>query len=331
MDRRRFLLTSLVGAITTPLVAEAQQATKVARVAYVLTTTPVSEMSGPDPASPPARELLKALRALGWIEGRNLILERRSAEGRFERFGDVLRELVALPCDVILTTGLRMTEEALRITSTIPIIFTNLDPVGLGVVTSLAHSGRNITGITWPGPEFVGKQLELLREAVPKARRVVVLNSSYSWTGPNGDALRAAASRLAITLFYAESGPGDYASAFAAITQQPPNAIYLGGAPWLFADRHRLIEFAIKNRLPLMGPSRFFTEAGALLSYTGKETETWARVANYVDRILRGTKVADLPIERSTQFELVVNMKTAKAIGHTFPPSLLARADEVIE
>jgi putative ABC transport system substrate-binding protein len=132
-------------------------------------------MTGPHPRHPTIRDLLKALRAIGWIEGQNLILERRSAEGRFERFGDILRELVALPCDVIMTTGAQMTAEALRIASTIPIVFTALDPIAFGVVTSLAHPGRNITGVMGTGPEFVGKQLELFREAVPKARRMAVL------------------------------------------------------------------------------------------------------------------------------------------------------------
>ena len=331
IDRRRFVLTSLAGALVAPLAAVAQQAPKIARVGYVVTTTPVAEMAGPEPRAPFIRDLLKALGALGWIEGRNLILERRSAEGQLERYGDILRELVALPCDVILTTGSRMTEEALRITSTIPIIFTGLDPINWGFVTNLARPGRNITGMMWPGSEFAGKQLELFRDAVPKARRVAVLAGSRSWKSHWGDALRAAASRLAITLFYAETGPGDYARAFAVVTQQRADAIFLGGDPWLFADRHRLIEFAIKNRLPLMRQSTPFTEAGALLSYSGNNTEYWARMANYVNRILRGAKPADLPIERSTKFDLVINLKTAKALGLTITPSLLARADQVIE
>ena len=333
MQRRAFISTLTGGLLAAPLGAEAQQAGKVARIAYVATTTPVSEMTGPDPRHPPIRQFLSALGRLGWIEGRNLIFERRSAEGRIDRFDDILRELVALPCDVIVTTGLRMTEAALRITSTIPIIFTALDPITSGVVTRLAHQGRNTTGVTGTGPEFAGKQLELFREAVPKARRVAVLTLSESWTSRSGsgDALRAAASRLAITVFYADPGPGDYARAFAAITQERADGIYLGGSPWFYADRHRLIEWAIKNRLPLRGTTRSFVEAGALIAYSGSEAEVWGRTANYVDRILRGTKVADLPIEQITKFELVINLKTAKALGLTIPQSLLGRADQVIE
>ena len=331
MERRAFLCAVTGGLLAVPLTARAQQPGKVARVAYVSTTTPVSEMTGPNPVHPPVRDLLKALRAIGWIEGQNLILERRSAEGRPERNGDILRELVALPCDVIIPTGAYMTEEALRITSTIPIVFTFLDPITLGIVTSLVGHGRNLTGVMNPGPEFAGKQLELFREAVPKARRVAVLTHPSVWNGPYGEALRVAASRLAMTLLYAESGPGDYARAFAAITAQRAEAMYVGGAAYIFANRHHIIEFAIKKRLPLMGTSTPYTEAGALFSYSGNNTEYWARMAYLIDRLLRGVKPADLPIEQLAKFELVINLKTAKALGLTVPPSVLARADQVIE
>jgi len=325
-------MVALAGSLfAAPLAAEAQQPGKVARVAIVVTTTPVSAMTGPNPVHPPVRDLLKALRALGWIEGQNLILERRSAEGRPERNGDILRELVALPCDVIITRGAPMTAEALRITSTIPIVFTFLDPITLGIVTSLVGHGRNLTGVTGTGPELVAKKLEVLREAVPKARRVAVLAPSIVWNSPEGEALRAAASRLAMTLLYAESGPGDYARAFAAITEQRAEAIFVGGGTYFFADRHQIIDFAIKKRLPLMGFTRPFTEAGALLSYGGNITEYSARTAYLVDRLLRGVKIADLPIEQIAKFELVINLKTAKALGLTIPPSLLQRADEVIQ
>jgi len=331
INRRRFLLTSLAGALAAPVGAETQQTAKVARVAYVVTTSPVSEMTGPDPRHPLTRDLLKALGALGWIEGRNLILERRSAEGRFERFGDILRELVGLPCDVIVTTGATMTEEALRITQTIPIVFTALDPIVLGFVTSLARPNRNITGVMGAGPEFEGKRLELLRQALPKARRVAVLTSANNWNSAYGEALRDAANRLGMNLLYTESGPSDYSRAFASITRQRAEAIYVAAGPYLFADRHHLIEFAATNRLPLMGQSRPFTEAGALMSYTGNQSHVWGRIASYVDRILRGAKPADLPIEQVSLFELVINLKTAKTLGLTIPPSLLARADQVIE
>jgi putative ABC transport system substrate-binding protein len=201
----------------------------------------------------------------------------------------------------------------------------------LGFVTSLARPNRNITGVMGPGPEFEAKRLELLRQALPKARRVAVLTSANNWNSAYGEAMRAAANRLGMSLLYTESGPSDYSRAFASITRQRAEAIYVAAGPYLFADRHRLIEFAAKNRLPLMGQSGPFTEAGALMSYSGDQTHFWGRTANYVDRILRGAKPADLPIEQVARFERVINLKAAKALGLTIPPSLLARADQVIE
>ena len=224
-----------------------------------------------------------------------------------------------------------MTKEALHITSTIPIVFTGLDPIAFGIVTSLVGHGRNVTGVAGPGQELEGKKLGVFREAVPKARRVAVLTASIVWNGPGGEALQSAASRLAMTLLYAESGPGYYARAFAAITEQRADAIFVGSGSYLVADRHQIIDFAIKKRLPLMGYTRPFTEAGALLSYGGNITEYRARTAYLVDRLLRGVKIADLPIEQISKFELVINLKTAKALGLTIPPSLLRRADELIQ
>jgi putative ABC transport system substrate-binding protein len=331
MDRRRFLLTSVAGALAAPLAAGAQQAGKMARVALVNTTSRISEMSGPEPSNPPTRNLLKALSAAGWVEGRNLIFERRSAEGRFERLGDILRELVGVPCDVIVTTGPAMTEEALRVTRTVPLVFTGVDPITSGFVTSLARPDRNITGMTGPGPQFEGKRLEVLREALPKIRRVAVLEQASSWGGAYGQGLRDGAAALGITLLYTESGPGDYSRAFDAIKRERPDALYIGPGPYLLADRHRIIAFAIQNRLPLFGQGSDFTDAGALLTYGVSVEEFWNRTASYVDRILRGAKVSDLPIERATKFVLRINLKTAKALGLTIPPSLLARADQVIE
>jgi len=331
INRRRFLLTSLAGALAAPVGAETQQTAKVARVAYVVTTSPVSEMTGPDPRHPLTRDLLKALGALGWIEGRNLILERRSAEGRFERFGDILRELVGLPCDVIVTTGATMTEEALRITQTIPIVFTALDPIVLGFVTSLARPNRNITGVMGAGPEFEGKRLELLRQALPKARRVAVLTSANNWNSAYGEALRDAANRLGMNLLYTESGPSDYSRAFASITRQRAEAIYVAAGPYLFADRHHLIEFAATNRLPTMFVDREYVAAGGLMSYGSNFTEQFRHAAEYVAKILKGARPGDLPVEQPTKFGLVINRKTAKALGLTIPQSLLLRADEIIQ
>jgi putative ABC transport system substrate-binding protein len=330
MNRRTFIAGS-VAVAAVPRTAQAQQAAAVRRVAYVLTTSPLSEMAGAEPAHPPTRELLSALRALGWVEGQNLIFERRSAEGRFERFGDIVRELVALRCDVIVTIGARMTQEALRVTSTVPIVMNDIDALASGIVENLARPGRNITGTTGPGPQFHGKKLELLKEALPTIRRVAVLESTERWESVVGQSQRAAALALGLTLLFAEARPNDYSRAFAVITRQRPDAVVVGPDPFLYANRHRVIDFATQNRLPLMGQSRAFTEAGALMTYAVNGQEYWRTVAGYVDRILKGAKPADLPIQQPKHFELVINLKTAKALGLTIPSSLLLRADEVIE
>jgi putative ABC transport system substrate-binding protein len=331
VNRRRFLLTSLGGALALPRLAEAQKAGKVGRVAYVVTTTPVAQMAGAKPSHPPTRYLLEELGALGWIEGQNLIVERRSAEGRFERFGAILRELVDLPCDVIVTTGQTMTEEALRVTKSVPIVITAVDPIAAKLATTIARPDRNVTGMMGPGPDFEGKKLEWLREALPQARRVAVLTAAGNWTGSYGQAMRDAAVKLRITLLYTESGPKDYARAFAAIKQERPDALFVAAGGYLFADRYSIIQFASQNRLPLFGQNRDFVQDGALLTYQGSTTAFWQRTASYVDRLLRGARTADLPIEEIDRFELVINLKTAKALGLTIPPSLLARADQVIE
>jgi putative ABC transport system substrate-binding protein len=309
VDRRRFLLTFLAATLATPA-AEAQQADKMYRVALINTTTPVSEMVGPEPQHPFTRRFIHALRALGWIEGHNFTLERRSAEGRFERFGDIVRELVGLPCDAIVTTGSAMTAEALRVTRTVPIVFTAVDAITSGLASTLAQPDRNITGVMFPGPHLDAKRLEILREAAPKIRRVAVLAQASSWAGVYGQALRDAAVTLGLTLRYVESGPNDFSRAFATIKQERLDALYLGGGPYLYASRHLIIEFATQNRLPLMGAGRDFVEAGALLNYGASVTEFWQRTATYVDRILRGAKVADLPIEQPSKFDLLINLKS---------------------
>jgi putative ABC transport system substrate-binding protein len=331
--RRRAFLYGSVTMLAAPRAGGAQQAERVRRVAYVSTAVPLSELTGPESANLSLREFLKALRVLGWIEGKNLVLERRSAEGRFERFGDILRELVNLPCDVIVTTGSTMLREAVRVTTTVPIVFHTVDPLTLGMRGgSLARPGPNVTGLAGNGPEFLAKQLEVLKEALPKARRVAVLGFRGSWdSSPYAKNLREAAAKLGMTLLHSETGPNDYTRAFAAILRDHPDAIYLTVAPYHYADRHQIIDFAKRARVPLMGNHTEFTEIGGLLSYLASFTEWWQRIAHYVDRILRGAKPADLPIEEPSKFELVINLKTAKALGLTIPPSLLARADQVIE
>jgi ABC-type uncharacterized transport system substrate-binding protein len=334
MTRVSMVALLALALLAAPLTAEAQSAGTVRRVALVFSTSPVSGMAGPEPTHPTARAFVEGLRALGYVEGQNLILERRSAEGRFERFGDIMRELVALNVDVLVTSANPVTREARRLTTTIPIVMAfSVDPVGFGLVASLARPGGNVTGLSGDaGPGLEGKQLELLKEALPKIARVALLGSRSEWESPRGQSVRAAAPALGLTLLHAESAANDYTRAFTTIARERPDALFVGAfGPELFANRQRIADFATQSRVPSMGWTRGFTEAGGLMSYGVNGPELARRAAGYVDRILKGAKPADLPVEQPTKFELVINLKTAKALGLTIPPSVLARADEVIQ
>jgi putative tryptophan/tyrosine transport system substrate-binding protein len=332
IDRRAFLAGSL-GLLAAPLAAEAQQPGKAYRVGLVFTTAPVSEMIGPDPIHPLVRSFLDELRARGYVQGRNLVFEPRSAEGKFERFREILEELVSLKVDVLVVNGNSMTQRAKEVTSVVPIvmIFVN-DPVADGLVASLARPGGNVTGVTsTAGPEIEGKRVELLKEALPKIRRVAFLGTKLDWEDPFGKSAQAAALALRITLLHAEHTPDNYTDAFARIVREHPDALLVPNTTSNFARRRLIVDFATKGRLPGMYYVRNFTEAGGLMSYGPDFRDEFRRVAVYVDGILKGAKPGDLPVEQPTKFELVINLKTAKALGLTIPSSLLGRADQVIE
>jgi putative ABC transport system substrate-binding protein len=335
MDRRRFLLTSLAGALVAPLAADAQQVGKVYRVGLIFTTSPVSEMAGLEPVHPSARAFVQGLRALGYVEGQNLILERRSADGRFERFGDIVAELVRLKADVIVTAGGLMPRAAKAVTTTVPIVMaTSDDPVGEGLVQSLARPGGNITGLTLAvGPEIEAKRLELSREMLPGASRVAYLGSKEDkdWERLPGKSLLTAAQALGVTLVLAEHAPHQFTDAFTLISRARVEALLVSPSPAAFADRALIVDFATRARLPSMFAFRQPVELGGLMSYGLNVADNFRRAAIFVDKILKGAKPADLPVEQPTKFELVINMKTAKALGLTIPPSLLARADQLIE
>ena len=334
MRRREFI--ALVGsALAWPIAARAQQAEKVFRVGLVLTTAPGSEMVGPDPIYPPTRAFVHALRDLGYIEGRNLVLERRSAEGRFERFGDIVAELVRLKVDVIVTGGNPPARAAKAVTTTVPIVAVAVaDPVADGLVQSLARPGGNVTGLTIRvGSESEAKRLQLLKEMLPGVSRVAYLGSKENkdWEGPWGESVRTAAQALSVTLALAEHTPRQYADAFTVISRARAEALFVGPGPVAYADRALIVDFATRARLPSSFAFRESVELGGLMSYGVSVVDLFRRSATYVDKILKGAKPADLPVEQPTKFELVINLKTAKALGLTVPPSLLARADEVIE
>ena len=276
----------------------------------------------------------QGMRELGYIEGKNIVIEWRFADGKFDRLPDLAAELARLPVDAIVTTGSTSTRAAKKSTTTIPIVMTNEnDPVGNGFVVSLARPAGNITGLSNLAPELSGKQLELLKEVVARLSRVAVFGTSTS--GGNALVLREtelASGALAVKLQYLDIlSPADIDAAFQAARNARAEAIIALASPVLTSHRKHLVEITLKNRLPAVYDRREFVEAGGLMTYTVSSTDLFRRSAKYVDKVLKGTKPADLPVEQPTKFELVINLKTAKQIGLTIPPNVLARADRVIK
>ncbi len=330
MDRRVFLSTLAGGLLAAPLAAEAQQAAKVARIGY---------LSPNLAASPHAPEAFRqGLRDLGYVEGRNVVIEYRDAEGKPERLPALAAELVALKVDVIVTAGGTLPALAAKqATRTLPIVFIGAaDPVTSELVTSLARPGGNVTGLSILAPELVGKCLEQLKQAVPGVSRVAVLWQPGAMDErTEKDMLKAAdiaARALGMRLHVVEArGPVDIDRAFADMTRARAGALTVLGSAMLFAERRRLADLAAKNQMPAVFPRREWVDAGGLMFYGPNAADLFRRAATYGDKILKGAKPADLPVEQPTKFELVINLKTAKALGLTVPQLLLARADEVIE
>jgi putative ABC transport system substrate-binding protein len=320
MDRRRFLLTSLAGAIAAPLAAEAQQGGQVARIGVLAVSAAAF--------SPRIEAFRKGLREHGYVEGKNIVFEYRDAEGKLDRLPDLAAELVALNVAVIVTASPPAVRAAKKATSTIPIVFAAVgDPVAMGLVKSLARPGQNITGLSVLAPELDGKRLELLKEAVPKTSRVAVLFGE----SPRKE-LEIAAQGLGIQLIsFQVRELVDIEPAFETARKENVHALLTSPSPLLNTVRERVVELAARNRLPAMYGGPEFVEAGGLMSYAPSYVDLFRRAAIYVDKILRGAKPADLPVEQATKFELVINLKTAKALGLTIPSSLLARADQIIE
>ncbi len=276
-----------------------------------------------------AETLRQSLRELGYIDGRNVVLEIRETEGRAERLDDLASELARLKVDVIVATYPAAVFSAKRATATIPIVMVNTpDPVQLGLVASLARPGGNITGLTTLSVDLSVKQLELLKEAVPRASRIAVLwNPDNPWHPVTVKGLREGGRSLGVQLQTLQvRGPSEFDNAFQAMTRERARAVLVLADPMTFVHRTRLANLAVKHRLPLMGGPRGYTEAGGLMSYWADGTELSRRAASYVDRILKGARPDDLPIEQPTKYELVVNLKTAKALALTIPPSLLLLA-----
>jgi putative ABC transport system substrate-binding protein len=320
----------VVALLAVPLAANAQPAGKVYRLGYLSTGSPTATYVRPLEA------FREGLRELGWVEGRNLVIEYRFAEGRTDRLPGLAEELVGLKVDVIAAGPTPATMAARNATRTIPIVGMGLtEPVAIGLVASLARPGGNVTGVTYSADTAIfGKQLELLKEVVPKVRRVAALTNP---TGTPAHSLmlsnvQVAARSLGLELQVHEARePGAFDGAFAAMVKERAAALWVFGDPMFFLHRARLADLSLKNRLPSMSTQWQWVEAGGLMSYGPSLPDLWRRGATYVDKLLRGAKPADLPIEQPTKFELVINLKTAKALGLTIPPSLLQRADEVIQ
>lgn len=328
MNRRTWLAGSLI-LLSRPLVADAQPLVKQFRIGI---------LSGSAPTSPEAANvwggLFQGLRELGYVEGQNIVIEGRYYEDRVERLPALAAELVQLQVDVIVAGTAPAPETAKRATSTIPIVMANHpDPVGSGLVASLARPGGNVTGLSLITPELRGKQLQLLKEVVPGLSRVAVLSNP---TVPTH--LREfreadiAAQSLKLTLQIVEArAPGELAGAFSAATKERAGALMNLGGSMFFAHRARIVELAAKSRLPAIYPVREYAEVGGLMTYGVNLRESFRRAAGYVDRILKGAKAGDLPIEQPTRFELIIHAKAAKALRLTIPSLMLARADQIIE
>jgi ABC-type uncharacterized transport system substrate-binding protein len=328
MKRRTFLYGLMLGTLSTPRAAEAQQAGKVSRIGILSASYP----------SPPSestwRGFYEGLRDLGWTVGRDLVVERRYAEGRLDRLPALVQDFIGLNVDVIVTFGPNTIRPAWEATRTIPIVMIagSADPVQAGFVTSLARPGGNVTGVaSAAGAELGGKSLEILKEVFPRLSRVTILTDGLSsqivdraWE----DASRQLGVRLERSMI---QDPTELEATMAAISRQRPEAVYVRMGGILYTSRTHLAALALARRLPTFATLRELPEAGGLFSYGPSIGAIYRRGAYYVDKILRGAKPADLPVEQPTKYELVINMKTAKALGLTIPPSVLVRADEVIE
>ena len=319
-----FLAFSILAA---PLAAAAQQPPKVPRVGRL---SPIS----PSGDTHIRAGFLQGLRDLGWIEGQNITIEYRYSEGRVDRLPELAVELVRLKVDVIVAGSPPGALAAKGATATIPIVMvTTGDPVASGLVASLARPGGNLTGVTTLGQELSAKRLQLFKEAVPSVRQVVALTDpAYPDSGPTAKALEAAARVLGLQLRILEvRDPSGIESALQAIHSERAEGLMVLEDPLLNTHRRRIVELAAKRRLPTMCALREYVDAGGLMFYGAAFPDMYRRAAYFVDRILKGAKPADLPVEQPTKFELVVNMKAAKALGVTIPQSVLIRADQVIQ
>lgn len=329
--RRVFLGTLACALLAAPRAAEAQQTGKVYRIGYLAPGSSSSDAAG----TRALQAFQQGLRERGWVEGQNIVVEYRFAEGRFDRLANLAAELVRRKVDIIIATTTPAATAARKATATIPIVMVSVgDPVGIGLITSLARPGGNVTGQAFSaGSEIFGKQLELLKEIVPKVRRVAILSNP----GNPSQALaikdvKAAAQSLGVELQLLEAqGPDSFGGAFAAMITERVGALLVLSDPMFGLHAARLADLTTINQLPSMHGVRQMVEPGGLMYYGPNIPDLFRSAATYVDKILKGAKPPDLPVEQPTKYELVINLKTAKTLGLTIPQSLLLRADELIQ
>jgi len=330
MDRRTFIGSVAGGLLVAPIAAVAQQAAKVPRIGMLLRGAP----SPPGQPSPLLDAFRAGLRDLGYVEGQNVVIEYRWSEGRDERYSELATDLVRLNVAVIVTQGAPAVRAAKAATSTIPIVMADIgDPVGIGVAASLARPGANITGLSLLDEDLDAKRIEMLKEAVPALTRVAIL-----WSANDAgmtlafSRVEVAARALGLSLqSLAVREPDDFPGAFDAARGGRAEALIVTAQPFTLRHRAQIVDLVAKHRLPAIYTARGFVDAGGLMAYGPSLPDLHRRAAGYVDKILRGAKPGDLPIEQPTKFELVINLKTAKALGTKIPQPLLLRADELIQ
>ena len=328
MDRRAFISTLAGGLLAAPLVAEGQQHDKTMRIGLL-------DYAASNPASDARWSAFRErLRELGYAERQNVAFELRRADGQASRLPSLAAKLVNAKVNILVTASSEATLAAKQATSSIPIVMaTGIDPVALGLVASLARPAGNITGVTSVSSDLAGKRLELLKQLIPKASRIALLHdpNNRATVGLARDTESSGKSMGVVVLLFDVRRPGDLEGAFLAIKHARVDAVIFGENTVFLAERGRIANLAITHRLPMMANAGEYSQAGALLSYATDYLELFRQAAIYVDKILKGAKPADLPVERPTKFDLVINLKTAKALGLKIPPSLLQRADQIIE
>ena len=327
---RRDSIGAILGIALLPVVAQAQQAERVYRLGMLYFGRP---FGAAEETRSSAYLVPAALRDLGYVEGRNIVIERRYAEDKAERLAPLARELAQLRVDAILAVGLSSVTAARKADPAIPIVlYGNFDPVANGIVASLARPGDNVTGVVIaPGGTLASKKLELLREAVPKAARIALLAPADAGFARQKGEVQAAAQAIGVPLDIVEVRNAEFERAFVSIAAHKAGALFVGAHQSFMVHRMRIIDLAAKHRLPAIYEWPEQVEDGGLMAYGTSFRAVTRRLAEYIDRIFKGTKPGDLPVEQPTKFELVINMKTAKALGLKIPRSTLARADRVIE